>query len=457
MIRTAWILATTFFLSMAGMAVAIAKASDPAFQPNLGQFDAQVTFVGTRQDMQLFVTRDGELVHRFPAADGSAWVLVERFDQAAALQPMNAEPVATRIGWIGPQGNHSAKAARRIALGEPWRGIRADLHVAEHGYEKRFHLAPGIDAATIRMTLDGIGAMQRTDDGRLLLRTGIGDVEMSAPIAWQDIDGQRVPVQVAYRIAGEAAYGFALGAHDRAHGVTIDPIIRSTFSGGSSEESLEHLAVASDSVYILGWTKSANFPGTTGGYQSAIIRNTSLGSNVYVARYSPDLRTLMQATYFSVYGPIPDSGGQSGGLMPREIAISAAGVYVSGTAPGAAPVGGVHLPGTTGSVQPMPAGGQTDAFIARFSHDLTTLHRATYYGGPSQDDAWPIVLAEDGVYIAGVSGSTNLAGLANGAYGDPPQPAGSGAAYVAKLSLDLTSALSASWISTGGWSRRFCR
>lgn len=451
MIRATWLLAAAFSLSAAGMAAAAASAPGPAFQPNLGQFDAQVAFVGVREEAHLFVTRAGELVHRFPAADGGAWVLVERFDQAAALRPSNAEPMATRIGWIGPQGNRSAAAAQRIALGEPWRGIHADLNVAEHGYEKRFHLAPGVDAAAIGMTLDGIDGMQRTDDGRLLLRTGIGHVEMSAPIAWQDIDGARVPVQVAYRIAGEATYGFVLGTHDPAHGVTIDPIVRSTFSGGNGEESLEHLAVAPDSVYILGWTKSADFPGTAGGHQSAIIRNTTLGSNVYVARYSPDLRTLMQATYFGVYGPIPDSGGQSGGLMPREIAISAAGVYVSGTAPGVAPVGGMHLPGTTGGLQAAPAGGQGDAFIARFSHDLTTLHQATYYGGPSHDDGWPIALAEDGVYIAGVSGSTTLAGLENGAYGDPPQPAGTGAAYVAKLSLDLTSALSASWISTGGW------
>src|SRR5690606_16457650 len=106
---------------------------------------------------------------------------------------------------------------------------------------------------------------------------------------------------------------------------------------------------------------------------------------------------------------------------------------------------------TAGGLQEAPAGGEADAFIARFSHDLTTLYQATYYGGPNHDDGWPIALAEDGVYIAGVSGSTTLAGLENGAYGDPPQPVGTGAAYVAKLSLDLTSALSASWISTGGW------
>lgn len=439
------------FLLAAFAGSAAVPAGHPSFQPNLGQLDPQVAFFAENGQAHLFVTRGGELVHRFPMADGAAWVVVERFDTEGDLHPASAEADAAQLTFIGSHGPQSSAWARRIDLGEPWDGIRADLVATGSGYEKRFHLSPGADATAIRMTLHGIEGMRRSDDGRLLLGTGTASVEMSAPVAWQDIDGQRVPVQVAYRIADAAAYGFALGAHEPAHGVTIDPIVRSTFSGGNGEESLEHLTMASDSVYILGWTKSTDFPGTAGGYQSAIIRSTALGSNVYVARYSLDLRTLMQATYFGVYGPVPDSGGQSSGLMPREIAVSDAGVYVSGTAPGAAPVGGMHLPGTAGGLQEAPAGGEADAFIARFSHDLTTLYQATYYGGPNHDDGWPIALAEDGVYIAGVSGSTTLAGLENGAYGDPPQPVGTGAAYVAKLSLDLTSALSASWISTGGW------
>ena len=430
---------------------AAVPSGNSSFQPNLGQLDPQAAFFAENGNAHLFVTRSGELVHRFPMADGAAWAVVERFDAAGELHPVSADAETTQLTFIGSQGRQSAKWARRIDLGEPWRGIRADLIATDSGVEKRFHLKPGTDAAAIRMALAGVGDMRRSDDGRLRLGTGAGIVEMSAPIAWQEIDGVRVPVQVSYRLLDAATYGFALGEHDPAHGVIIDPIIRSTFSGGNSEESLSHLVVREDSVYILGLTQSANFPGTTGGYQPAIIRQSALASNIFVARYSLDLRTLMQATYFGLHGPVPDSGGQSGGLMPRQMAISDAGVYVSGSAPGAAPAGGLHLPGTAGGLQETPAGGQGDAFIARFSHDLTTLHQATYYGGPGHDDAWPIALAEDGVYIAGISGSTNLAGLANGAYGDPPQPAGTGAAYVAKLSLDLTSALAASWISTGGW------
>ena len=450
MFRTLQRLGATFALSIAGTALALAGTTSPAFQPNLGQFDPQVAFYGEQQDAHLFVTREGELVHRFPAPDGGAWVLVERFDQSGPLQPTSAEPGEGSIGWVASHETRSAPVAQRIDLGTPWPGIRADLHVAATGYEKQFHLVPGTDATAIRMALEGIEGMQRAEDGRLLLRTGIGTVEMSAPVAWQDIDGQRMPVQVAYRIADEKTYGFSLGSHDPAHGVTIDPIVRSTFSGGAAEEGLNYLTMASDSVYILGYSKSINFPGTTGGYQPNIIRSTTSGGNIFVARYSLDLRTLMQATYFGVFGPIPESGTSST-LTPRQIAVSDAGVYISGTAPGTAPVGGMHLPGTAGGLQEAPAGGGGDAFVARFSHDLTTLHQATYYGGPGTDDAWPIALASDGVYISGSSNSTTLAGLENGAYGDPPLPANTGASYIAKLSLDLTSAQASSWISTGGW------
>ncbi len=172
-----------------------------------------------------------------------------------------------------------------------------------------------------------------------------------------------------------------------------------------------------------------------------------MGGNIFIGRYSLDLTTLLQATYFGAHASIPDSGGQSGSPIVRTIAANANSVYITGTAPGA----GSHIPTTVGALQTTPGGDQDEVFIARFSRDLTQLQSATYYGGASADAAWPMVLAADGVYVSGYSGSTNLAGLANGANNTPPTPANSGAAFVAKFSLDLSSVVAASWISGGGW------
>src|SRR5690606_6946217 len=183
----------------------------------------------------------------------------------------------------------------------------------------------------------------------------------------------------------------------------------------------------------------------TGGYQAGIIRNTTLGGNPFIARYSLDLTTLMQATYFGSYGP--SSAGQSSGLGVRSLVVADDSVYITGYVPGE----GTHLPTTAGALQTTPGGGGDDAFVARLSLDLTQLLQATYYGGADRDTAWPMVVTADGVFISGWSNETSLAGLTNGAVSTAPAPSGSGAAFVAKLSRDLGTALAATWISDGGW------
>ena len=56
-------------------------------------------------------------------------------------------------------------------------------------------------------------------------------------------------------------------------------------------------------------------------------------------------------------------------------------------------------------------GGQRDAFIARFSPNLSVLERATYYGGAGDDYAYAMAITPDPgnrVFIAGPSSSPDL-------------------------------------------------
>ena len=423
---------------------------DGALEPNLGQLHADVAYTGQLHGVRLFITQDGRLVHQVPAHDDGSWVLVERLENAAPLQPRTLEPSTAQVRWIDADVTREAALAQRVALGEPWPGIRADLVATARGYDKQFHLSPGTSAKSIGIHIDGADGLTPTRDGRLRVRTEGAALELSAPYAWQTVAGREIPVTVRYRVLDAQRYGFVLGAHDPAHAVTIDPILRTTYVGGKSEEGIDHLATGDDSIYITGYTRSADFPGTSGGYQSAIIRNTSMGGNVYIARYSLDLTTLLQATYFGNFGPVPNNTTNSG-ITSRTLAITADSVYVAGTAPGS----GTHLPGTAGGFQTAPAGGNGDAWIARFSRDLTSLQQATYFGGSGDDSAWPMVVGPDGVYISGVSNSSDLPGLANGAVGTlPGGMTAAGAPYIAKLALDLRSVVASSWVGDGVLSPR---
>ena len=428
-----------------------APASVSGFQPNIGQFDSRVAFSAQRDGITLFVTREGELVHRFAGRDGRDWVMVERMHQAQPMQPVAIGKDVTRISRIDSEGTQSASTTRRIAIGEPWPGVRAELWLTKNEFEKRFELAAGIDAGAIRIALDGVEGMRIADDGQLLLSTGPGDVAMSAPIAWQDIKGQRRDVPVAYTLADSTTYGFTLGDHDAAYPVTIDPIIRSTFAGSNSLETLAFISITSNSVYVAGSSFSNSFPGMAGGYQPTIIYDsTSPKPNFLVARYSLDLTTLHQATFYGKYGPVPNSGGQSAGLELKGLHATESGVFIAGTAPGH----GDHAPTTPGAFQTASNGGDStgnifpgDVFVARLSPDLTQLQAGTYWGTGKSEQIWSMRVGSDGVYFAGLSNATVLPGNENGANPIPLSPGF--VTFVAKMSLNLDAALSATWIAGG--------
>jgi hypothetical protein len=77
--------------------------------------------------------------------------------------------------------------------------------------------------------VDGLGV---DATGRLALETSMGQVLMTAPVAFQSIGGRRVPVDVRYVLRGETSYGFEVGPDDRERELVIDPLLASTFLGG---------------------------------------------------------------------------------------------------------------------------------------------------------------------------------------------------------------------------------
>jgi hypothetical protein len=161
--------------------------------------------------------------------------------------------------------------------------------------EKVFTVHPGGAVARIRVRVAGAHALSVDGEGALVARTGLGAVTFTAPVAYQERDGVRRPVAVAYRHQG-FEYGFSVGAYDPSLPLVIDPLLQSTYLGGSGLESLDALAIhpTTGDVYVAGLTVSSNFPGTAGGAQPAFGGGRR---DAFVARLPSTLTSLTQATY----------------------------------------------------------------------------------------------------------------------------------------------------------------
>src|SRR6185503_13797339 len=107
---------------------------------------------------------------------------------------------------------------------------------------KLFTLAAGADPRSIAVRIGGARRLERAPDGALVAHTGRGAVRFTAPVAWQDIDGERRAVHASYTLSRQH-YGFALGNHSREHPVFIDPLLQATYLGGGAGDVVYAIAV----------------------------------------------------------------------------------------------------------------------------------------------------------------------------------------------------------------------
>jgi len=169
-----------------------------------------------------------------------------------------------------------------------------------------------------------------------------------------------------------------------------------TYIGGESGEYGQFIAVDSAGyVYLTGYTYSTGLPVTPGAVQPAYNNGyNSYIQDVFVAKFSPNLSSLIFCTYF----------GGSGADYPMGIKVDNDGnVYIAGY------TASTNLPVTSGAFQTTFNGGGDDGFIAKLNPTGTSLLYCTYFGGNDIDRVHDIALDSAGnVYLTGLTQSSNF-------------------------------------------------
>ncbi|MCK4680548.1 hypothetical protein KAT82_05450, partial [bacterium] len=418
------------------------------FVTNIGQTDESVAFYARTPHGTVFVTARGEIVYAIAPGNGSAAgssiAIKETLAGGRPLLPVGASPSSAAISRV--KGNDAGRPANRVSayeiieLGDVSGGVRATLHSRPNGVEKIFAVAPGADPRDIRISVDGSTGLAADDAGRLVVSTTLGDVRFSRPVAYQHIAGERIEVDAAYAVAGDT-YGFSVGSYDPGQELIIDPLLASTYLGGSDAEGgycADAVALGPDgSVYVTGHTASDDFPTTIGEpYHGG-------ASDVFVSRFDRTLTSLLASVYL----------GGANEEQASCIAVDAAGnVYVSGGTLS------TDFPTTLGAFDRTYAGGTAgpyavpgDVFVTKLSADLSTLTASTYFGGAAFDYSRAIVTDGTTVYITGATASSGLA--TPGAFDETRTSGGDWGgidAYVAEFDASLSTLLSATYLGGNG-------
>lgn len=359
------------------------------FVPNEGQInDEQVKFYAKTFAGTVYVTGDG-IIYNLPGRKGGGWVLKEEFAGARALVPAAASPPGAQVNYyLGSLEKHLS-SYQEITLGEVYDKVNVNLRAYGNNVEKIFTVATGGDPGKIALQVRGADRLSVNEQGELELATGLGTVKLTRPEAYQVIDGRRVDVAVAYVVKGDT-YGFAVGDYDRTCPLVIDPLLASTYLGGSKGDYLRDIAIdAAGNVFVAGYTNSDTFFTVTGGYRTTL---NGTANDAFVAKLSGSLKQLLAATYL----------GGSAAEQGNAIALDNSGhVYVAGYS---------ASNDFYTTVTPHGSGSDNDFFVVKLDDTHLNLIASTCYGGANKpDNAYAIALDPDGnVFVWGSTQSTDL-------------------------------------------------
>jgi Big-like domain-containing protein/beta-propeller repeat-containing protein len=488
------------------------------FEVNQGQSDPQVKFLSRGAGYSLFLTPTGAVltlarVSRQEPGSTAAKDLLSREERFAVLG-MELVGANAKTQLVGQDelpgksnyfiGNNPAQWRRNVPTYAKvkYEGIYPGIDLVYYGNQRQleydFIVAPGADPHRIEFDVRGAQRIRRDERGDLVLKMGEGEIRWHKPTVYQEKGGARQEIAAHYSIAGANRVGFALAKYDASRPLYIDPLIYSTYLGGSGLDNSSAIAVDSaGNAYVTGWTTSVNFPtknplqGFHTDFQttfvtkinpagSALVYSTYLGGsvneiasgiavdsagNAFVTGQtsSPDFPTMnpLQSSFgggADVFVAEINSAGSAlvystylGGSSYDEgdgIAVDSAGnTYVAGSTQSA------DFPTTPGVFQTTcnrggECVGSGDAFVAKIGPAGSALVYSTYLGGSTSDIAHAIAVDSAGdVYVTGGSFSTDFPTL------NPVQAvnAGSFDAFVAKLNPAGSALIYSTYLGGGGY------
>jgi hypothetical protein len=277
-----------------------------SFELNGGQVDSSIRFLAHSSTGTFFFAPDHLLINvSVPATDSANDQQSGKYQdpgKAGAPDPQNPRQPAVksaqlRMDFVGADtqtsvqggtllpgkvnyyiGNDPSKwhtnlpTYADIAYSSLYSGIDLNYSGAGGGVLKgTYTVAPGANPSLIRWRYENADNVSVDVKGNLRVRLSVpmqqpqADPSSSAPtlpavqpitvteqtpVAWQQIDGQQVPVEVRYAVGlaggNSASIGFELGSYDRSQPLIIDPSLSySTYIGGDAEDDTYGIAVDS--------------------------------------------------------------------------------------------------------------------------------------------------------------------------------------------------------------------
>ena len=371
-----------------------------AFIRNNGQWDPEARFLARSGGLDFWVTRTGFTLdfHRIAYGENTASkqghvVQVEVVGSTGTTAANGVIELPGVINYLNGSQENWVSNVPRFAEAQSV-GLLPNVD-ARFYFDKgmpRYDMVvrPGANPNSIKLAYTGAKNL-RAENNVLRYETTFGTVEEQGLFVYQKVNGTIKPVSAKHVVNADGTVSFQLGAYDSSKALIIDPVIWSTYLGGTAnDQPKRNIVDGTGAHYVTGTTLAADFPTTAGAYDLAI----NGASDAFVTKLAADGSSLVYSTY------VGGTGSEEG----NGLAVSNSGTvtFVGRTTSGAT------FPQIPPAATPLSAGGGVDdAFIATINAAGTALTFASKLGGSLHDQANNVVLNNTTATVVGETTSTN--------------------------------------------------
>jgi Beta-propeller repeat len=376
-----------------------------SFASNKGQVEEAVRYYAQGAGYGFFFTKEGARLSFAESKERGGHTLALDFLGANPHPTLTAqERLSGEVNYL--QGNDPTKWQQglpthaELHYGGLWPGI--DMAVRGEGGKLKYEfcLKPGSSVEDVRLGYRGATGLSVGAGGELLVRTSLGILKDAAPVSYQRIGRERVPVKSRYVLKRDGGYGFAVEGYDSRYPLIIDPSLDySTFLGGTGGDQGLGIAVDGEGkAYVTGETSSADFPTTPGAFDTSF--NGS--ADAIVTKLNASGSALIYSTFL---------GGREAFDRGLGIAVDPEGrAYVTGQTFSA------DFPTTPGTFDTSfngSADGSADAFVTKLNASGSALIYSTFLGGGTSvfergDSGLGIAVREGRAYVTGETDSSDF-------------------------------------------------
>ncbi|MFN4235400.1 MAG: SBBP repeat-containing protein [Bacteroidia bacterium] len=270
---------------------------------------------------------------------------------------------------------------------------------------------PGAEPNQIVFSLKGSEKTYVNEKGNLVFKTRFGETSLTELNVYQQ--DKRNTISSSFKAKSKDLWTFQINSYDRTKDLIIDPLIYSTYIGGSNLDEANGIEVdGNGNAYITGDTYSTEYDILPGAFQYTIAG--------WVDVFITKLNTLGNALIYSTYI------GGNGDDIGYDVKVDGNGnTFITGI------TSSTNYDITTGAYQTTNDGGDYDVFVTKINSNGSSLLYSTYLGGSDLDVGLNIAIDATGsAYVTGYTYSNNF-DITAGAF--QTSMAGFSDAFVTKL------------------------